>query len=190
MKYSHLIKSLKYLFLFFSVTIFTILIFKGLSQRTGTNKSIITFESEEINSTAQVLKKPLFVGLDKKQQPFKISADKAVRYNINDNIFNLEEPKGEIETNSEKFFVFGNKGVFDNNNQTLVISGEVEFTNKDSMKFNTTEAKFDFKKQVLSGENSITGKRNDSIIKSEGFKILNKENKIIFTGKSYLTLNQ
>ena len=169
MKYSHLIKSLKYLFLFFSVTIFTILIFKGLSQRTGTNKSIITFESEEINSTAQVLKKPLFIGLDKKQQPFRISADKAVRYNINDNIFNLEEPKGEIETNSEKIFVFGNKK---------------------SMKFNTTEAKFDFKKQVLSGENSITGKRNDSIIKSEGFKILNKENKIIFTGKSYLTLNQ
>ena len=91
-----------------------------------------------------------------------------MRYNINDNIFNLEEPKGEIETNSEKIFVFGNKGVFDNNNQTLVISGKVEFTNKKSMKFNTTEAKFDFKKQVLSGENSITGKRNDSIIKSEG----------------------
>ena len=160
MKYSHLIKSLKYLFLFFSATIFTILIFKGLSQRTGTNKSIITFESEEINSTAQVLKKPLFVGLDKKQQPFKISADKAVRYNINDNIFNLEEPKGEIETNSEKFFCFLEiKVFFDNNNQTLVISGKVEFTNKDSMKFNTSEAKFDFKKQVLSGENSITGKK-------------------------------
>ena len=190
MKYSIIIKSLKFFLLFLSISIFTILIIKSISQKNDNRNSLITFESEEVSSTTQVLKKPLFMGLDKKQQPFKISADKAVRYNINDNIFNLEEPKGEIETNSEKFFVFGNKGVFDNNNQTLVISGEVEFTNKDSMKFNTTKAKFDFKKQILSGENSITGKRNDSIIKSEGFKILNKENKIIFTGKSYLTLNQ
>ena len=157
-------------------------------QRGNNNKSIITFESEEINSTAQILKNPLFMGLDKKQQPFKISADKAIRYNVNENIFNLEEPTGEIETNSEKFFVFGNSGVFDNNKQTLVIKGEVEFTNKISMEFKTAEAKFDFKKQVLIGDKSVVGKKKDSTIKSQGFKIFNKENKIIFTGKSHLSL--
>ena len=36
---------------------------------------------------------------------------------------------------------------------------------------------------------SVIGRKNDSIIKSEGFKIINKENKVIFFGKSYLTLN-
>ena len=188
MKYSFLIKSLKYFLIFLSLIILTLLVIKGILQRGNNNKSIITFESEEINSTAQILKNPLFMGLDKKQQPFKISADKAIRYNVNENIFNLEEPTGEIETNSEKFFVFGNSGVFDNNKQTLVIKGEVEFTNKISMEFKTAEAKFDFKKQVLIGDKLVVGKKKDSTIKSQGFKIFNKENKIIFTGKSHLSL--
>ena len=70
MKYSFLIKSLKYFLIFLSLIILTLLVIKGILQRGNNNKSIITFESEEINSTAQILKNPLFMGLDKKQQTF------------------------------------------------------------------------------------------------------------------------
>ena len=54
------------------------------------------------------------MGLDKKQQPFRISAQKATRFTNSDNIFNLDKPNGEIETNSEKFYIYGNTGVFNN----------------------------------------------------------------------------
>ena len=100
MKYSVVIKSLKFFLLFLSISIFTILIIKSISQKNDNRNSLITFESEEVSSTTQVLKKPLFMGLDKKQQPFKISAQKATRFTKNENIFNLEKPNGEIETNS------------------------------------------------------------------------------------------
>ena len=190
MQYSIIIKSLKYFLLFLSISIFTILIIKSVTQQNGNQSSLITFESKEISSTSQVLKKPLFMGLDKKQQPFKISAQKATRFTDSDNIFNLEKPNGEIETNSETFYIYGNKGVFNNSNQTLLINGNVKFTNKTSMKFETSVAEFDFRKQILIGNKSVIGRKNDSIIKSEGFKIINKENKVIFLGKSYLTLNK
>ncbi len=190
MQYSIIVKSLKYFLLFLSIAIFTILIIKSVNQKSVNQNSLITFESEEVSSTTQVLKKPLFMGLDKKQQPFRISAQKATRFTSSDNIFNLDKPNGEIETNSEKFYIFGNKGVYDNNNQTLLINGDVEFTNKNSIKFETSVAEFDFRKQILTGNESVIGRKNDSIIKSEGFKIINKENKVIFFGKSYLTLNK
>jgi LPS export ABC transporter protein LptC len=189
MKYSIVIKSLKFFLLFLSISIFTILIVKSISQKNDNRNNLITFESEEVSSTTQVLKKPLFMGLDKKQKPYKISAQKATRFTKSENIFNLEKPNGEIETNSEKFYIYGNTGVFDNDDQTLLINGDVEFTNKNSIKFETSVAKFDFKKQILMGNESVIGRKNDSIIKSEGFKIINKENKVIFFGKSYLTLN-
>ena len=189
MKYSVVIKSLKFFLLFLSISIFTILIIKSISQNNDNRSNLITFESEEVSSTTQVLKKPLFMGLDKKQKPYKISAQKATRFTKSENIFNLEKPNGEIETGSEKFYIYGNTGVFDNDDQTLLINGDVEFTNKNSIKFETSVAKFDFKKQILMGNESVIGRKNDSIIKSEGFKIINKENKVIFFGKSYLTLN-
>ena len=43
----------------------------------------------------------------KKKKPFKISAIKATRFNDNQDEFNLENPKGEIETDSRKIFYEG-----------------------------------------------------------------------------------
>ena len=105
MQYSTIIKSIKYFLVFLSISIFTVLIINSATQQGADQNSLITFESEEFSSTSQVLTKPLFMGLDKKQQPFKISAQKATRFTDSDNIFNLEKPNGEIEKAQQYFFV-------------------------------------------------------------------------------------
>ena len=46
------------------------------------------------------------MGLDKKT--IQNICSKATRFNNNQDEFNLESPKGEIETDSEKFFMKGN----------------------------------------------------------------------------------
>tara|TARA_B100000029_G_scaffold181928_1_gene179560 strand:+ start:1388 stop:1960 length:573 start_codon:yes stop_codon:yes gene_type:complete len=188
MRYSYFIKSLKYLLITISFAILFTLVFKGISfeEKTG---NLVSFEDQEFSAAKQILSKPLFIGIDKKKQPFRISAKKATRFNSNQDIFNLEEPEGEIETESDKFFMQGNFGVFNNKEQILEIEGNVKFRNKDSLNFNTSEAKFDFKKEILSGNKKIIGKKDNSTIISEGFKMINKENKIIFTGKSHLILS-
>ena len=56
------------------------------------------------------------------------------------------------------------------------------------MVFQTSEMYFDFNKEILSGRKKVKGKKNNSLIISEGFKILNKGEKIFFTGKTKLTL--
>ena len=83
----------------------------------------------------------------------------------------------------------GNFGKFNKANQLLEISGDVTFSDKQSFTFNTSEAEMDFKKKVLLGHKKVTGGKKNSRITSEGFKILNKGNKIIFTGKSKLLLS-
>jgi len=56
------------------------------------------------------------------------------------------------------------------------------------LNFSTTEVFFDFKDQVLFGDKTVRGIKNNSTIVSQGIKIFNKENKIIFTGKTKLLL--
>ena len=46
----------------------------------------------------------MFVGVDKKSQPFKVMAKKATRYKKSPDIFNLENPTGEISSGEEKIF--------------------------------------------------------------------------------------
>ncbi len=189
MKYSLVIKSIKYFFLTISIVIFSFLAFKTIPTKKKTER-LVSFESERFSSASQILSNPLFMGLDKKKNPFKISAIKATRFNDNQDEFNLESPKGEIETDSEKFFMKGNYGVYNSKSQILKVEGNVNLTNKNSLEFVTSKAFFDFKKELLFSNESVTGKKEGSFITAEGFKILNKKNKIIFTGKSKLILNQ
>ena len=145
--------------------------------------------TEEIDgSINQVLVKPIFMGLNKKEQPFKVTASKATRFKEESNTFYLENPVGEILIDNDKYFLSGNSGIYDKNIQKLKINGDVKFNNNLDLKFSTTEVLFDFKDQILFGEKAVSGYRNNSKIDSQGIKILNKENKIIFTGKTKLLL--
>ena len=78
------------------------------------SSNFTSYESKQIDSSSQILKKPLFMGLDRKEQPFKISAAEAIRYNDDEDIFNLDQPLEKLKTSEEKFFIFGKTGIFDN----------------------------------------------------------------------------
>ena len=162
MKYSFVIKFIKYFLLFISIFIFSVLAFKTIPT-TKKNENIISFESEQFSSASQILSKPLFMGLDKKKKPFKISALKATRFNNNQDEFNLESPKGEIRTDSDKFFMEGDFGVYNSKSQILKVQGNVNLTNMNTLEFSTSEAFFDFRKELLFSNERVSGKKESVI---------------------------
>ena len=188
MNYSVFIKSLKFILLFFSVSILILVIFNNNSAKKENIFTDFSYDESDFQSVKQVLHKPTFIGIDKKNQPFKVMADKAIRLKQQPNIFKLEEPTGEINSGEEKFFLSGDKGIFNKNVDQLQIKGNVKFNDENNMIFKTSEMYFDFKKEVLSGNKKVNGKKNNSVIVSEGFKILDDGEQIFFTGKTKLRL--
>ena len=83
----------------------------------------------------------------------------------------------------------GNFGVYNSKSQVLRVEGDVNLTNMSSINFWHLRH-FWFRKEILFGDQNVTGKKDGSIITAEGFKILNKKNKIIFFDKSKLILNK
>ncbi len=188
MNYSVFIKSLKYIFLLLSISILILIIFNNNPIEKEKVYSDFSNNESDFMSVRQVLRKPTFIGIDKKNQPFKVMAKKATRLKQEPNIFNLEKPTGEINTGNEKFFLSGDKGIFNKNVEQLEVKGNVKFNDGEEMTFTTSEMYFDFKKEILSGNKRVNGKKNNSIIVSEGFKILNNGEQIFFTGKTKLKL--
>ena len=188
MNYSVFIKSLKYILLFFSVSILILVVYNNNPIEKEKIYSDFSYNESDFQSVRQVLRKPTFVGIDNKNQPFKVMAYKATRLKQEPNIFNLEKPTGEINTGKEKFFLSGDKGIFYKNVEQLEVKGNVKFKNGNEMTFTTSEMYFDFKKEILSGNKRVNGKRNNSVIVSEGFKILHNGEQIFFTGKTKLKL--
>ena len=185
--YSIFIKSIKYGFLLVSALILLLVFYNNepLNNQIRTNNVI---ENNEFKSVTQVLQNPTFMGVDKKSQPFKVMAAKATRFKQTPDIFNLEKPTGEMNSGKERFFLSGDKGIFNKEFQQLKVTGNVKLNDREDMVFKTSEMQFDFKKETLSGDKRVTGEKKNSFIHSEGFEIFDKGKKIIFTGKSKLIL--
>ena len=188
MTYSKFIKTLKYIFIGISVLMLALIVINNRQSQIKIVSDKFSFTDKIDNTVNQVLVKPIFMGLNKKEQPFKVTATKATRFKEESNTFYLENPIGEILIDNDKYYLSGNKGVYNKNIQELKINGDVKFNNNLDLEFSTTEIFFDFKEQVLFGKKAVSGYRNNSKIDSQGIKILNKENKIIFTGKTKLLL--
>ena len=188
MTYSKFIKTIKFVFLGISILMFVLIVINNRQSQIKIVGDKFSYAEKIDGSINQVLVKPIFMGLNKKEQPFKVTATKATRFKEEFNTFYLENPIGEILIDNDKYYLSGNSGVYDKNIQELKINGDVKFNNNLDLKFSTTEVFFDFKEQVLFGEKAVSGYRNNSKIDSQGIKILNKENKIIFTGKTKLLL--
>lgn len=188
MTYSKFIKTIKFIFLAISILMLVLIIINNRQNQIKIVGEKFSYTEKIDGSINQVLVKPIFMGLNKKEQPFKVTASKATRFKEESNTFYLENPVGEILIDNDKYFLEGNSGIYDKNIQELKINGNVKFNNNLDLKFSTTEVLFDFKDQILFGEKAVSGYRNNSKINSQGIKILNKENKIIFTGKTKLLL--
>ena len=188
MTYSKFIKTVKFIFLAISILMLVLIIINNRQNQIKIVGEKFSYTEKIDGSINQVLVKPIFMGLNKKEQPFKVTASKATRFKEESNTFYLENPVGEILIDNDKYFLSGNNGIYDKNIQELKINGDVKFNNNLDLRFSTTEVLFDFKDQVLFGEKAVSGYRNNSKIDSQGIKILNKENKIIFTGKTKLLL--
>jgi len=188
MTYSKFIKTIKFVFLGISVLMLLLIVINNRQSQIKIVGDKFSYSEKVDGSINQVLVKPIFMGLNKKEQPFKVTASKATRFKEETDTFYLENPIGEILIDNDKYYLSGNNGVYDKNLQKLKINGDVKFNNNLDLKFSTTEVFFDFKKQVLLGEKAVSGYRNNTKIDSQGIKILNKENKIFFTGKTKLLL--
>ena len=188
MTYSKFIKTIKFVFLGISILMLLLIVINNRQSQIEIVGDKFSYSEKIDGSINQVLVKPIFMGLNKKEQPFKVTASKATRFNEETDTFYLENPIGEILIDNDKYYLSGNNGIYDKNIQELKINGDVKFNNNLDLKFSTTEVFFDFKKQILFGEKAVSGYRNNTKIDSQGIKILNKENKIIFTGKTKLLL--
>ena len=188
MTYSKFIKTVKFFFLGISIVMLALIVINNRQNQIKIVGEKFSYTEKIDGSINQVLVKPIFMGLNKKEQPFKVTASKATKFKEESNTFYLENPVGEILIDNDKYFLSGNNGIYDKNIQELKINGDVKFNNNLDLRFSTTEVLFDFKDQVLFGEKAVSGYRNNSKIDSQGIKILNKENKIIFTGKTKLLL--
>ena len=84
--------------------------------------------------------------------------------------------------------IHADSGIYVRNDQLLNLAGEVTLSDNRGFEFHTESASIDLSSNTASGDAPVTGRGPSGDIVSEGFRVLDDGNRVIFTGKTSLTL--
>ena len=132
-----------------------------------------------------------YSGIDKQSRPYVVTAEVA-RQNPNaDDIISLEGPKGDLTTTNGSWFeVTAYTGLYQPQTQHLDLFGNVQLFQDKGNEFHTDSAHINMGSGDADGQDPVDGQGPFGHITSEGFRLVNNGETIIFTGKSHLDLRQ
>jgi lipopolysaccharide export system protein LptC len=131
-----------------------------------------------------------FVGADKKNQPFSVTADLAKNLALGASEIELEMPKADIGVRDGSWLVLtANTGLYNQKDKILDLDGAVNLFHDSGFEFTTETAKVDLNAGVAEGGKATQGQGPFGQLTAEGFRIEEKGNRILFTGKSKLILH-
>ena len=130
-----------------------------------------------------------FVGTDRRNQPFSVTADLAKSTSINASSVELEMPKADLGLRDGTWMVLtANSGTFDQKDKTLKLQGAVNLFHDSGYEFKTAAADVDFTVGTATGSKPVDGQGPFGQLQAEGFRIADEGKRLFFTGKAKLTI--
>lgn len=130
-----------------------------------------------------------FFGADDKQQPYSISSDLVTQVSEDDSVVDLEKPKADIAMKDGTWLVLTAKtGRFFKPEAKLDLNGDVNLFHDTGYEFHTQKASIDMNAGTASGDEPVFGQGPFGELQAEGFRLLNRGSRLVFTGQSKLVL--
>jgi lipopolysaccharide export system protein LptC len=132
---------------------------------------------------------PRFHGTDRNDRPYVLSAAMASQLPNTTNRFHLDHPKADMTLESGQWIALSaNKGHYDKSVERLDLAGGVSLFHDSGYAFRTESATIDLRGGTASGDVSITGQGPTGTIEGSGFRISEKGDRILFTGRSRVVI--
>ena len=98
-------------------------------------------------------------------------------------------PKADVTLSDGSWLVLtANSGVYNQKRKFLNLEGAVNLFHDSGYEFNTKKADLDLKRGIAKSNQPVKGQGPFGQLQAEGFRIEDKGNIILFSGKSKLTL--
>lgn len=131
----------------------------------------------------------VYSGIDDKRRPYTLTADSVKLSNNNLSIVALTAPKADLLMEDGSWVaVTAREGTYDRDKKILKLKGAVNLFHDSGYEFRTSAAVIDMMAGDAYGTDPVEGQGPFGNIKSEGFVIRNRGERIEFTGKSDLLL--
>lgn len=134
---------------------------------------------------------PEFESRDKKNQPYKITADRAVQGESNKDLIMLEHPIGLMTMeNGTQIKMHSDTGAYRQDTERFFLEGGVFLEHAKGYTLSSEEAHVDLKQNFAWSEKAVHGTGPDLSIEATGVQANGKTGRIVFTGPAKLVLQE
>jgi lipopolysaccharide export system protein LptC len=132
---------------------------------------------------------PHYQGIDKKGEPFTITALWAIKTKPSSDVIELEKPQADVTLNRGNWVTLtADYGVYREQDQVLDLIGAVDLFHDAGYEFRTLGATANLATNTAEGDDPVHGQGPFGEIQSQGFRIYDKCDRVLFTGKAHLLL--
>lgn len=155
---------------------------------------IVPLESDKPEIQMQNIAKnellnPKFESMDKKSQPYKITADRAVQGKKNKDLIMLDRPIGVMTMkDGVQVRVHSDTGAYRQDTERFFLQGGVFMEHADGYTLSSEEAHIDLKQNFAWSDKDVQGQGPDVLISATGVRADGNTGEIIFTGPAMLVL--
>lgn len=130
-----------------------------------------------------------FQGTDERDRPYTITADMATQDSRNPELVKLELPKADMTLEDGTWLALtARRGEYHRASQLLDLVGAVSLFHDNGFELRTERARIDLANGSATGGQKVIGQGTEGSITGEGFQVLDRGARIIFTGESRLVL--
>lgn len=132
---------------------------------------------------------PRYSGADRLGRPFVVTAAVGRQVPDRQDLVSLEKPRADMKTHGgTEIVATAATGIYQSPVQLLDLFGQVTLVHQNGTRFVTDTARVDVANNAAEGHDPIAGDGPSGDVKADGFRILDRGDTIIFTGKSDMLL--
>jgi LPS export ABC transporter protein LptC len=132
---------------------------------------------------------PRYAGVDRENRPYVVTSAIGRQASNRDELMSLERPRAEMTMhNGALVVVTAATAMYQAQAQLLDLFGDVNLVHENGTRFVTNTAHVDVAADSAMGNDPVTGHGPSGDITAQGFRVVDRGNTIVFTGKSNLLL--
>jgi lipopolysaccharide export system protein LptC len=134
---------------------------------------------------------PRFESKDDKNQPYTITATRAIQGKDNENLIILEEPLADILLKNGNWIAIQSKqGAYRQDSERLLLQDEVTIFHDEGYQMTTSELHMDMIASLAWSEKDVAAQGPAGLLDAKGMKADSKSGELIFTGPAKLILHR
>ena len=132
---------------------------------------------------------PRYAGIDRYNRPYVLTAAVGRQVPNHGDLMSLEQPRAQLVAHGgAKVVLTAATGIYQSQAQLLDLFGKVTLTHQNGTRFVTRQAHANFADNTAEGNNPIRGHGPSGDVWGQGFRVLDKGDTVIFTGRSRVVL--